>query len=65
MTGVLFLEYLWWFDGQMAGRKVLLLVDGFSAHVKALKELAAGAGLRNTRVEVLPANTTSIYQPMD
>jgi len=49
----------------MAGRKVLLLVDGFSAHVKALKELAAGAGLRNTRVEVLPANTTSIYQPMD
>jgi len=29
----------------MAGRKVLLLVDGFLAHVKAFKELAASAGL--------------------
>ena len=45
----------------MAGRKVLLLVDRFSAHVKALKELAANVSLRNTKVEVLPANTTSIY----
>jgi hypothetical protein len=32
MTAVIFIEYLRWFDTQMAGRKVLLLVDGFSAH---------------------------------
>jgi len=29
----------------MAGRKVLQLVDGFSAYIKALRELATGAGL--------------------
>lgn len=32
MTGVIFREYLLWFDAQMTGRKVLLLVDGFSSH---------------------------------
>ena len=32
MTGKIFKEYLLWFDGQMAGRQVLLLIDGFSAH---------------------------------
>ena len=68
MTAVIFIEYLRWFDAQMAGRKVLLLVDGFSAHksgIQQLQELADDTGLRNTTVEVLPPNTTSIYQPMD
>lgn len=31
MTGKIFKEYLLWFDGQMAGRQVLLLIDGFSS----------------------------------
>jgi len=39
MTAVIFIEYLRWFDGQMAGRKVLLLVDGFSAHISAIEQL--------------------------
>ena len=32
MTGRTFKEYLLWFDGRMAGRNVVLLIDGFSAH---------------------------------
>ncbi|KHE79181.1 DDE-domain-containing protein [Neurospora crassa] len=68
MTATIFIEYLYWFDRQMAGRRVLLLVDGFSAHVSAVKQLKEQHGdqyLRNTTIEFLPANTTSIYQPMD
>jgi len=45
----------------MASWSVLLLVNGFSAYNKALRELVIGVSLRNTKVEVLPANTTSIY----
>jgi len=45
MTGILFLEYLYWFNGQIASRSVLLLVDGFLAYTKAFKELTNGAGL--------------------
>jgi hypothetical protein len=62
MTSTIFKEYLEWFDGQMGGRKVLLLVDGFSAHESALKQ---NPSLNNTRVEFLAANTTSLYQPLD
>ena len=32
MTGRIFKEYLIWFDMRMLGRKVILLIDGFSAH---------------------------------
>ena len=32
MTGRIFKEYLLWFDNRMTGRKVILLIDGFSAH---------------------------------
>lgn len=32
MTGRIFKEYLTWFNGCMAERKVMLLIDGFSAH---------------------------------
>jgi len=70
MTAVIFIKYLRRFNGQMAGRSVLLLVNGFSAHISAIKQLQdmgglQGLGLQNTRVEVLPANTTSVYQPID
>jgi hypothetical protein len=68
MTAVLFMEYLHWFDAQMQGRKVLLLVDGFSAHESAVKQMQEEAGenyLVHTTVRFLPPNTTSIYQPMD
>ena len=32
MTGRIFKEYLIWFDGRIAGQKVMLLIDGFLAH---------------------------------
>src|SRR5436189_3042124 len=66
MTANLFREYLRWFNQQMTGRKVLLLLDGFSAHQAGLDLLEAqDIKLSNVRVEFLPANTTSICQPLD
>ena len=32
MTGAIYKEWLFWFDQQMKGRQVALLIDGFSAH---------------------------------
>ena len=66
MNGAIFEEYLQWFDAQFPGRKVLLLMDSFSAHESALEALERGdKALRNTRVEFLPKNATSLYQPLD
>jgi hypothetical protein len=52
----------------MHGRKVLLLMDNFSAHVAAFNELESmplGLGIKNTEVVFLPPNTTSKLQPLD
>ena len=66
MTGQLFREYLRWFNLQMTGRKVLLLLDGFSSHHAGIDLLEAqDIELTNVRVEFLPANTTSVCQPLD
>lgn len=66
MNGAIFEEYLVWFDAQFSGRKVLLLCDSFSAHESALEALERDeTPLRNTRVEFLPKNATSLYQPLD
>lgn len=66
MTGPLFQEYLRWFNLQMAGRKVLLLLDGFSAHRAGITLLETKeVELQNVRIEFLPANTTSVCQPLD
>ncbi len=54
-------EWLEWFDRRMEDRKVLLLLDNFSAHECALESLE----LKNVRVEFLPPNTTSLCQPCD
>jgi hypothetical protein len=43
----------------MNGRRVLLLLDNFSAHACALETLE----LKNVRIEFLPPNTTSLCQP--
>ena len=66
MTGPLFREYLRWFNIQMTGRKTLLLLDGFSSHHAGVDLLETQEiELTNVRVEFLPANTTSICQPLD
>jgi hypothetical protein len=46
-------EWLRWFDNLIAGRKVILLLDNFSAHECAVIELEAlllGSGLVNTEI---------------
>jgi DDE superfamily endonuclease len=50
----------------MANRKVLLIIDGFSAHQTGV-DLAANEGyaLDNIRIEYLPLNITSVCQPLD
>lgn len=66
-TGIM-VEWLKWFDIMMAGRKVILLPDNFSAHEAAVAELEAlpqGSGLVNTEICFLPPNSTSRLQPLD
>jgi hypothetical protein len=65
MTGLICQEFLKWFDNQMRGRKVLLLLDNFSGHELGLRLAEADIILQNTRVVWLPPNTTSHWQPMD
>jgi hypothetical protein len=47
------------------GRKVLLLMDNFSAHELAVQLVGGLQGLSNVRIAWLPPNTTSVWQPMD
>ena len=67
MTGILFEEYVRWFDGQMTGRNVCLLVDELSAHV-AGKELLSWdlpESLANIKLVLFSTNTPSVHQPLD
>jgi len=64
MTQITFLEWLNAFDLHVANRKVLLVLDNYSAHVP-LEELPARIQLRNTRVLYLPPNMMSKIQPCD
>ncbi|KAI6854140.1 hypothetical protein KC338_g9359 [Hortaea werneckii] len=68
MTGPIFEEWLRWFDRQMTGRKVVLLLDNFSAHLSAYNQLCSlpsEFGLQNTELVWLPPNSTSKTQPLD
>ena len=65
MTHLIMIDWLKWFD-QRAGRPVLLLMDNFSAHQLALELIEERSRpLKWTRIEWFPANTTSIFQPLD
>ena len=66
MSCLVFPEYLSWFDSQMAGRKVCLLVDDFSAHTAGIQFLPPKHldGLQNTRIHVLPTSHIPISHPM-
>jgi hypothetical protein len=59
------IEFLTWFDRQLRGWKVVLLMDNFSAHECGVCDVGEEFGLENTRVIFLPANTTSKWQPLD
>ena len=67
MTGLIMEEYLRWLDNKMRaeGRKVLLLLDNFSGHELGVQLVGGLEGLDNVRIEWLPANTTSHWQPLD
>ena len=65
MTTVIMTEWLTWFDKRMYGRRVLLLLDNFSVHEAAVQTLTENNTLKNIRVEFLPPNCTSVYQPLD
>ena len=49
MTTVIMLEFLHWFVTKMRGRRVLLLLDNFSAHNTAVELLQQAKGLENVR----------------
>ncbi|XP_022843299.1 ARS-binding protein 1-like [Olea europaea var. sylvestris] len=59
MTGLLFQDFVGWFDKRMNGRKVLLIVDNCPVYPKVVE------GLRNVELFFLPPNTTSKIQPCD
>lgn len=62
-----FERWLRWFDIQVVGRRVLLLMDNFSAHLAVTEAIQRGDSepLRHVQIEYLPPNTTSVYQPLD
>lgn len=49
----------------MRGRKVVLLMDNFSAHELGVAQIGGLTALENTIIIWLPANTTSKWQPLD
>jgi hypothetical protein len=63
MTAKIFEEWLFWFDKQMEGRHVLLLMDNFSSHEIAVKDISSR--LQSTLVIWLPVNPRTNYQPLD
>lgn len=66
MNTVLMMEWLRWFDRRCQGRKVLLLMDNFSAHTAAVTAIRdSDTPLQNTTVAYLPPNMTSKVQPLD
>ena len=67
MTGILFEEYVRWFDRQMTGRYVCLLVDKLLAHVAGKEVLSwdPPESLTNVKLIFFPTNTPSFRQPLD
>lgn len=67
ITGKIFKKYFLWLDRKMAGRLVILLIDGFSAHYARFNLLYEefSQSLINTKVIFLPANATFVCQPLD
>ncbi|CAB50967.1 HTH CENPB-type domain-containing protein [Schizosaccharomyces pombe] len=64
MTTAIMEEWLRWFDACMEGRKVILLIDSYTPHLRAVENIRnSGNDLRNTTVITLPSTSASISQP--
>ena len=63
MSGALMYDWLQMFYEHVGTeRKILLLMDNFSAHKVGVKD---NAPPDNIRIEFLPARSTSVFQPLD
>jgi hypothetical protein len=60
-------EYLQWLNTIIRAqeRKILLLLDNFSGHKLSIQLVGGLQGLLHVRIEWLPPNTTSYWQPLD
>jgi hypothetical protein len=65
MTHNVFKLWLTAFDWCMDGRKVILLLDNCSAHIKDADQEKFNIYMRNTTLLYLPLNTTSKIQQCD
>jgi hypothetical protein len=62
MTIYIMEEWLCWFDNQIRGRKVVLLMDNFSAYKAAAEVIRLSLNpLQNTLIIWLPPNSISRY----
>ena len=69
ITTTIMRDWLGWFWSYLKackpGKKVLLLMDNHSSHVKAVEDLKEGSViLQDIEIIFLPPNTTSRYQPV-
>ena len=62
MNSLLIREWLHGFYSHIGGCTVLLLMDNFKSHIEGV-ELAPPPS--NIWIQWLPANSTSLYQPLD
>jgi hypothetical protein len=65
MTQNVFKLWLTAFDQRMDGRKVILLLNNYSVHIKDADLEKFNIQLKNTTLLYLPPNTTSKIQPCD
>jgi DDE superfamily endonuclease len=66
MTGLIYTEWLRWFNKRIRNRKVLLLINSFSAYqagIDLTEDL--GYALTNIRIKFLSTNATSVCQPLN
>ena len=61
MTTVIILDWLTWFNKKISSKKVLLLIDGFSAYKAAIQTTFKNGFFKNMCVEFLPLNYTFVY----
>ena len=64
MSGDIFRKYLRWFNDNVS-RKVVLLIDNFSAHQSGWNIIIAEGGLFNVSVIFLSVDAISLCQPLD